>query len=305
MNDRKQHVIKMAHQLFIEKGFQATSIQDILDFSGISKGTFYNYFSSKKELLMAIFNSLHEILEMERNKLLIGQDPSNKEIFIKQIELQMKLNKQNKLFALFEEVLVSNDMDFKDFLKQMQLNQLNWTYYRMVDIYGDDKKPYLLDCTILFTGMLHHQFHVFFQQKQPGLTIKQIIRYCINRLSSVVEEVSSSGEQLHDPRLMEEWFPSNKKNAKQLIQKKLDQSFTSLKRIVRKECQNEKQQLKWMELLDFLQEEVLHSKQPRVYLVESAVDSLVKDVNELIQKELNIFIELVHQYIDQNDSDEE
>ena len=57
MNDRKQHVIKMAHQLFIEKGFQATSIQDILDYSGISKGTFYNYFSSKSELLIAIFKT--------------------------------------------------------------------------------------------------------------------------------------------------------------------------------------------------------------------------------------------------------
>ncbi|MGV3463751.1 MAG: TetR/AcrR family transcriptional regulator [Heyndrickxia sp.] len=303
MNDRKQHVIKMAHQLFIEKGFHATSIQDILDYSGISKGTFYNYFSSKKELLMAIFNSLHEILEVERNKLMIGQDPSDKEIFIKQIELQMKLNKQNKLFALFEEILVSNDTDFKDFLKQMQLNQLNWTFYRLVDIYGEDKNAYLLDCTILFTGMLHHQFHVFFQQKQPGLSVQKIIRYCINRLSRVVEEVSSSGEQLHDPRLMAEWFPTNKKNEKQLVQKKIEQSLINIKRIVRKECHNDKQQLKWIELLDFLQEEVLHSKQPRVYLVKSALDSLVEDVNKLIKKELNIFIELVHQYIDPNNSD--
>ncbi len=300
MNDRKQHVIKMAHQLFMEKGFQATSIQDILDFSGISKGTFYNYFSSKKELLIAIFNSLHEILEIERNKLLIGQDPSDQEIFIKQIELQMKLNKQNKLFALFEEVLFSNDMDFKDFLKQMQLNQLNWTFYRMVDIYGDDKKPYLLDCTILFTGMLHHQFHVFFHQKQPGLTIQRIIRYCINRISSVVEEVSSAGEQLHDPRLIEEWFPTNKRMKNQ---KKLEQALTNLKRIVRKECPNEKQQIKWMELLDFLQEEVLHSKQPRVYLVESALDSLEEDPCKVMKKELHTIINLIHQYIDQNDSD--
>ncbi|MFP3340850.1 TetR/AcrR family transcriptional regulator, partial [Micrococcus sp. SIMBA_131] len=59
MNDRKQHVIKMAHQLFIERGFQSTSIQDILEYSGISKGTFYNYFSSKNELLIALFKALY------------------------------------------------------------------------------------------------------------------------------------------------------------------------------------------------------------------------------------------------------
>ena len=48
MNDRKLHVVNMAHQLFIEKGFQATSIQDILDYSGISKGTFYNSGKQKR-----------------------------------------------------------------------------------------------------------------------------------------------------------------------------------------------------------------------------------------------------------------
>ena len=46
MNDRKQHVVHMAHQLFINKGVQSTSVQDIFEYSGISKGTFYNYFSS-------------------------------------------------------------------------------------------------------------------------------------------------------------------------------------------------------------------------------------------------------------------
>lgn len=86
MKDRKQHVIKMAHQLFIDKGFQATSIQDILDYSGIAKGTFYNYFSSKNELLIALFTTLYKQMEKERNDLLIGQDPSDIEIFIKQME---------------------------------------------------------------------------------------------------------------------------------------------------------------------------------------------------------------------------
>lgn len=47
MNKRKKHVMDKAHELFIENGFQHTSIQDILAASNISKGTFYNYFSSK------------------------------------------------------------------------------------------------------------------------------------------------------------------------------------------------------------------------------------------------------------------
>jgi len=41
-------------QLFEKKGFSETSIQDIVDSLGVTKGTFYYYFSSKEELLMDI-----------------------------------------------------------------------------------------------------------------------------------------------------------------------------------------------------------------------------------------------------------
>ena len=130
MNDRKQQVINKAHQLFIDKGFQATSIQDILEYSGISKGTFYNYFSSKNELLIAIFKNVFKQVEQGRNELLIGQDPSNIEIFIKQIEIQLKTNYENKLISLFEEVYFSKDEELKQYIKLGNLLSLNWLYER-------------------------------------------------------------------------------------------------------------------------------------------------------------------------------
>lgn len=40
--------------LFEEKGFSETSIQDIVEALGVTKGTFYYYFSSKEQLLMDI-----------------------------------------------------------------------------------------------------------------------------------------------------------------------------------------------------------------------------------------------------------
>jgi AcrR family transcriptional regulator len=297
MNDRKLHVIKIAHQLFIEKGFQTTSIQDILDYSGISKGTFYNYFSSKNELLMAIFKTLHENLEKERNKLLIGQDRSDIEIFIKQIELQMKINKQNKLFGLFEEVFVSNDVDLKDFLKQAQAMQISWTFHRLVDIFGESKKPYLLDCTIMFTGMLHHYFHYLFVQKQTSLTIYQVICYCIDRLTKMVEEVASTGDQLFEPELLDKWFPTCTKDQHN-VRSEIVQSILELKKLIHNEIQEDEQK-KLVELLDFMQEELLQAKPPRRFLIQSALDSLhVGQVSPLV-KQLEPFKQLVHSYMTQ------
>jgi AcrR family transcriptional regulator len=50
----KEKMTEQAVQLFDEKGFTVTSIQDIVESIGVTKGTFYYYFSSKEELLKEI-----------------------------------------------------------------------------------------------------------------------------------------------------------------------------------------------------------------------------------------------------------
>lgn len=51
---RKDSILKTAERLFFEKGYDETSIQDILDALKISKGGFYHYFDSKIALLEEI-----------------------------------------------------------------------------------------------------------------------------------------------------------------------------------------------------------------------------------------------------------
>ncbi|MBQ8507614.1 MAG: TetR/AcrR family transcriptional regulator [Clostridia bacterium] len=51
---RKESILKTAERLFFERGYDETSIQDILDALSISKGGFYHYFESKIALLEEI-----------------------------------------------------------------------------------------------------------------------------------------------------------------------------------------------------------------------------------------------------------
>ena len=53
-DDRRQQIIETAEALFYAKGYEATSIQDILDALDLSKGGFYHHFESKLALLTAI-----------------------------------------------------------------------------------------------------------------------------------------------------------------------------------------------------------------------------------------------------------
>lgn len=268
MNDRKQHVVKMAHQLFIDKGFQSTSIQDILDCSGISKGTFYNYFSSKNELLIALLKSLYQQVEKERKELLVGQDPSDIEIFIKQIVLQMEMSRTNKLSILFEEVNFSNDVELKQFIKRGQLKALHWLFQRFIDIFTESKRPYLLDCAIMFMGILHHNHKYYNYAYESNTSTHHIVRYSIERVVKMVEEVAEADDQLIPPEHIEHWLPENK-NRNRTFHQNLYHTVLNLKNSLATV-----EQSKYNELLDFIQDELLHSKTPRKFLIECALSSL-------------------------------
>ena len=57
MVDKKQLIIKEAVNLFATKGYHTTSVQEIAERCHIAKGSFYNYFKSKEELLLSCFKS--------------------------------------------------------------------------------------------------------------------------------------------------------------------------------------------------------------------------------------------------------
>ncbi|MFD6441828.1 TetR/AcrR family transcriptional regulator [Peribacillus sp. NPDC060186] len=292
MNERKQLVVKYAHQLFIEKGYQATSIQDILDYSGISKGTFYNYFSSKSELLKAVFISTQEKYEHESNELLIGQDLADIEIFIKQSELQMHSNKSNKLFSLYEEVMISNDTELKNFITHAKFKHIHWLSKRFLEIFGEEKKPYILDCAILYSGMMHQTIHFNALAKEPDFNPTEIIRYCVDRIKTLFDDVSQSGVQLLEPDYIKHWLPECF-DTKQDFHTALLHSTTELKKIILKLCLDEAERVKHLKLVHFIQEEFLQKGEPRHFLIESALLSLSTNSKLKNTKEFSDFEKII------------
>ena len=95
----KAELIQASIGLFEENGFSATSIQDIVDRVGVTKGSFYYHFKSKEELLMHIQESyIDELLRRQNQILESGQDAKDKlvrivELLIRDIEEQGEIGK--------------------------------------------------------------------------------------------------------------------------------------------------------------------------------------------------------------------
>lgn len=59
--ERRSDILNAARKLFNTKGYENTTIQDVMSYLDIAKGTIYHYFKSKEELLEA---AVYELVDM-------------------------------------------------------------------------------------------------------------------------------------------------------------------------------------------------------------------------------------------------
>lgn len=59
---RRDEILTTAQGLFFSKGYENTSISEIIDTIGIAKGTFYHYFASKESLLSELVERITDAL---------------------------------------------------------------------------------------------------------------------------------------------------------------------------------------------------------------------------------------------------
>ncbi len=54
---KRQLLIHAAIEMFAQKGFHETKMQDIADYAAVGKGTLYEYFETKEDLFLAVYDS--------------------------------------------------------------------------------------------------------------------------------------------------------------------------------------------------------------------------------------------------------
>ena len=73
--NKRPLLVEAATRVFAEKGYASTRVADIAVRAGVGKGTVYEYFASKEELLFAVFESINENIAERIRAVLDAEGP--------------------------------------------------------------------------------------------------------------------------------------------------------------------------------------------------------------------------------------
>lgn len=72
-------LVESALNVFAAKGADSAVIEDVIAAAGVSRGTFYNYFKTNEELLVAVFHAVgDEVFSLVESVVLARKDPAER-----------------------------------------------------------------------------------------------------------------------------------------------------------------------------------------------------------------------------------
>ncbi len=94
VGNKRERIIAAAARLFGDKGYHDTTTAEIAESAGVAAGTIYIYFSSKEELLVAVFE---EFLgkHMERLREGVNREKTAKDKLVRLLTLGLELMQDN------------------------------------------------------------------------------------------------------------------------------------------------------------------------------------------------------------------
>ncbi|MCJ8012826.1 TetR/AcrR family transcriptional regulator [Paenibacillus sp. KQZ6P-2] len=213
--DKKKQILKTALQLFSTKGISSTSMQEIAEYCGMSKGSLYLHFKSKEELEKSIYLYCEgmvrdSIMQVEQEHLL-----TPKEQLHKQVEVLL-----NRLVELREFVIMqlrdqhtSGKMPgLNECIREKHIHRLHWFHNKLVMIYGQEIQPHTMDLTMFVTGMLGGYVRTLMVPGLP-LNVRRMAEHLITLLDDVVAStLRERREPLISTEIWSQWMEKYMEN---------------------------------------------------------------------------------------------
>ncbi|WP_400246630.1 TetR/AcrR family transcriptional regulator [Niallia sp. JL1B1071] len=222
---KKQLIMEKSIELFAKQGFAATSVQQITEHCGISKGAFYLSFKSKDELIMALVDYFMEqfIAKLDYT---VNHEEDILYHFYYEIFFTFKENSSFAMLFIKEQALSFNEEFINKFTYYDHL--LEKTIERMIEkVYDQSIQQLKFDLVFSIKGFLNTYTHIV-------LSHHELIDFDLHMLAeSLVEKTDILAAHTKSPFFTENLYQmlhqslseeaaTSKNELKQLLKEKIE-----------------------------------------------------------------------------------
>ncbi|OQM45942.1 TetR family transcriptional regulator [Anoxybacillus sp. UARK-01] len=299
---RKVEFIKTAMKLFAEKGYYSTSIQDIVEAWGISKGAFYHHFSSKEELMLSVVKYyLDQLFSQFIHAKHEGEAESEREVLIKQLEVQLEsIHSQKDFFQMVvaEQIPKINE-NLHSYLRMQRSRIFNWHCQRLIEVYGQKVERYVYDVAAMLSGILRE--YTFYMMFHPNrFQSKEIAAFIVRRLDAIVMHFSEHEEPLLKQEIVHSFMEMAEQEKRKRKMQMMDQ-MESLKKKLSSLSLDKKTYHQLHSALDTLEAEFMNEQSaPREYVVKGILLYIESQQLHPLCEALDSLKEAVHEYMAQH-----
>ncbi|MBW4838874.1 MAG: TetR/AcrR family transcriptional regulator [Paenibacillaceae bacterium] len=164
--DKKKLILRAAMQLFAAKGSSATSMQEIAEACGMSKGSLYLHFKSKEELERSLFEYCYQMLLDHLTQVELQQGLTPKEKLRRQLVVMLELVLELREFLIMQfQDWHKNGTPYKEpaAVQAHNAKLLRHGKNKLEAVYGPRIEPYTGDLLTIAYGMVGIYVRLLFE----------------------------------------------------------------------------------------------------------------------------------------------
>lgn len=188
----KQKILNSAMRFFLEKGYLATSIQNIADDCGVAKGSLYNFFSSKEDILIEILLSQQESMIERKEQIQSDKSLSSKEIFIRETECQCEFFLNNNYMMQEMKKFSTPDGKVAPILFQMRASLLKSNIESLIRVLGEGIRSNVWDLVFIYNGIIREIIFLMVFEKRSLILrdVAEFIVHCMEDMAANTQAAS-------------------------------------------------------------------------------------------------------------------
>lgn len=202
--DKRKAILEAAVELIAEKGYTHTSMQQIADSVGVSKGSLYTFFPSKEDLIISIYEHYQQLV-FER-AFVVGLDGNLPpyERFAKQFQVQfegiLEYKSYMKMHMRGESAQSSEKLEGMG--HRMRGRLFSWLERNLIDLYGEEITPYKWDL-MWMTQSIYTSYTGLMITSESDLAPDQLGKHLVRQIDILAKDyLSGNSSPLLDDEMM-------------------------------------------------------------------------------------------------------